>query len=109
MEEILRNLARVNRVRFTIIHDHLVDWSSSSADMEPFDEPLDKNIWSLSDQRHKVDQQIAILRRTKPQERQALLLRDFNKQNIADEDDTLDLEDQDEEMDVEDGESSEVS
>jgi hypothetical protein len=44
-------------------------------DIEPFDEMLDKNIWSLSDQRIKLDQQNAIKRRIKPQELEVTLER----------------------------------
>ena len=42
--------------------------------MEPFDEALDRHIWSLSDQRLKWDKDIAERRRTRPREIEALIL-----------------------------------
>lgn len=36
--------------------------------MEPFDEALDRHIWSLSDQRLKWDKEIADRRRSRPEE-----------------------------------------
>jgi hypothetical protein len=62
-------------------------------DVESFDETLDKNIWSLGDQRLKLDQQVAVKRRTKPQEIQATLRRAFEKQDtVNDEGDAMDLD-----------------
>jgi len=70
--------------------------------VEPFDEALDKVIWSLADQRLKLDQQIAIKRRTKPLELQNLLERDFERQISLDEDVALGLEEQVQEIDLDD-------
>lgn len=41
--------------------------------IEPFDEALDRHIWSLSDQRLKWDKDIAGRRRTRPKEIEALM------------------------------------
>jgi hypothetical protein len=41
--------------------------------MEPFDEALDRHIWSLSDQRLKWDREIGVRRRTRPTEIEALV------------------------------------
>jgi len=41
--------------------------------VEPFDEGLDRHIWSLSDQRLKWDKDIAGRRRTRPKEIEALM------------------------------------
>ncbi|KAG2149202.1 hypothetical protein DEU56DRAFT_729296 [Suillus clintonianus] len=42
-------------------------------EMEPFDEALDRHIWSLSDQRLKWDREIGGRRRTRPTEVEALV------------------------------------
>jgi hypothetical protein len=52
--------------------------------MEPFDEPLDKNIWSLSDKRLKLDQEIAVKRRSKPQEVEESTRELYQRQRAAD-------------------------
>jgi hypothetical protein len=62
---------------------------------------LDKDIWALADQRLKLDQQIAIKRRTKSREIAASLEDLFQKQEAVDghevtngfEDDEMDLDD----------------
>jgi len=41
---------------------------SLELEVEPFDEALDRHIWSLSDQRLKWDRELANKRRTRPQE-----------------------------------------
>lgn len=41
--------------------------------MEPFDEALDRHIWSLSDQRLKWDREIGGHRRTRPTEVEAMI------------------------------------
>ena len=46
--------------------------------VEPFDEALDRHIWSLSDQRLKWDKDIAERRRTRPKDIEALLLAQQN-------------------------------
>jgi len=71
--------------------------------VEAFDETLDKNIWALADQRLKLDQQIAVKRRIKPQEVETSLQGNLEKQNsIDDEDIATILEVQDLEMDLDD-------
>ncbi|KAF8437997.1 hypothetical protein L210DRAFT_3505086 [Boletus edulis BED1] len=42
-------------------------------DMEPFDEALDRHIWSLSDQRLKWDKDVADRRRTRPTDIEKLI------------------------------------
>lgn len=55
--------------------------------MEPFDEALDRHIWSLSDQRLKWDREIAGRQRTRPTEIEALV------QDIYDQHRDIDSED----------------
>jgi len=52
--------------------------------MEPFDENLDKNIWALSDKRLKLDLEIAMKRRSKPQEIEESLGELYQRQQAAD-------------------------
>lgn len=54
-------------------------------EMEPFDEALDRRIWSLSDQRLKWDREIASKRRTRPQEIEASLEDVLDQQQVLDE------------------------
>ena len=61
--------------------------------MEPFDEALDRHIWSLSDQRLKWDKEIAERRRTRPREIEALVLAQQNSDalDVAENETTYDL------------------
>ena len=56
-------------------------------EVEIFDEALDRRIWSLSDQRLISDREIAIKRRTRPQE-VVTLLEDLLQRQQAEADDT---------------------
>ncbi|KAF9233932.1 hypothetical protein BU15DRAFT_79630 [Melanogaster broomeanus] len=53
-------------------------------DVEPFDEALDRHIWSLSDQRLKWNKEIAGRRRTRPEEIERALLESFAQHNTSD-------------------------
>jgi len=53
--------------------------------MEPFDEALDRRIWSLSDQRLKWDREIANKRQTLPKEVQVLIEDLLERQREEDE------------------------
>ncbi|KAF9228542.1 hypothetical protein BS17DRAFT_744416 [Gyrodon lividus] len=53
-------------------------------DVEPFDEALDRHIWSLSDQRLKWDKEIAGRRRTRPKEIEIMLLESFAQYHTSD-------------------------
>jgi len=55
--------------------------------MEPFDEALDRHIWSLSDQRLKWDREIAGRRRTRPMEIEALVQEIYGQHRDVDLDD----------------------
>lgn len=52
--------------------------------MEPFDEALDRHIWSLSDQRLKWDREVAGRRRTRPTEIEALVQEIYNQHRDVD-------------------------
>jgi hypothetical protein len=52
--------------------------------MEPFDEALDRHIWSLSDQRLKWDREIASRRRTRPAEVEMLVHEIHNQHRDVD-------------------------
>ncbi|KAI0057094.1 hypothetical protein BV25DRAFT_1863798 [Artomyces pyxidatus] len=71
-------------------------------DVEPFDEPLDKEIWSLSDQRLQWDREVGNERRTKPQEVATLLENMFAAQRAAD------LEEADDDIDEDEHAESDV-
>lgn len=60
-----------------------VSTKSAKAEIEPFDEALDRHIWSLSDQRLKWDREIARTRTEKPQEVEAMLRDLFDRQYEA--------------------------
>lgn len=49
-------------------------------EIEPFDEALDRHIWSLSDQRLKWDREIARTRTEKPKEVETMLQDLFDRQ-----------------------------
>lgn len=50
--------------------------------MEPFDEALDRHIWSLSDQRLKWDKEIADRRRSRPEDIEKLVMESFAKHHV---------------------------
>jgi hypothetical protein len=50
-------------------------------EIEPFDEALDRHIWSLSDQRLKWDREIARTRSEKPKEVETMLQDLFDRQH----------------------------
>lgn len=51
--------------------------------MEPFDEALDRHIWSLSDQRLKWDKEIADRRRSRPQEIEKLVMESLGRHHLG--------------------------
>lgn len=55
----------------------------SAQEIEPFDEALDRHIWSLSDQRLKWDRVIARARAEKPREVETMLQDLFDRQQEA--------------------------
>jgi hypothetical protein len=69
--------------------------------MEPFDEALDRHIWSLSDQRLKWDREIGVRRRTRPTEIEALVQGVYTQHRSVD----MDI-DANQESDVSDLDSS---
>ncbi|KAH7890971.1 hypothetical protein F5I97DRAFT_2071453 [Phlebopus sp. FC_14] len=60
-------------------------------DVEPFDEALDRHIWSLSDQRLKWDKEIAGRRRIRPREIESAILDGFAQHRVPDLDCSHDL------------------
>lgn len=62
--------------------------SFNSTEIEPFDEALDRHIWSLSDQRLKWDREIARTRVERPREVEAMLQDLFDRQHEAANQDT---------------------
>jgi hypothetical protein len=52
-------------------------------EIEPFDEALDRHIWSLSEQRLKWDREIAHTRTEKPREVENMLQDLFDRQHEA--------------------------
>lgn len=66
---------------------NLEDLNGDGREVEIFDEALDRRIWSLSDQRLISDREIAIKRRTRPQE-VVTLLEDLLQRQQAEADDT---------------------
>jgi hypothetical protein len=65
-------------------------------EIEPFDEALDRHIWSLSDQRLKWDREIARTRTEKPREVETMLQDLFDRQHEAMQDIDMAVEDKDE-------------
>jgi len=59
------------------------DMDGNDEEIEPFDEALDRHIWSLSDQRLKWDREIARTRTEKPREVETLLPDLFDRQREA--------------------------
>lgn len=57
--------------------------SLNFTEIEPFDEALDRHIWSLSDQRLKWDREIARTRVERPREVEAMLQDLFERQQEA--------------------------
>ncbi|KAF7984087.1 hypothetical protein HWV62_17658 [Athelia sp. TMB] len=57
--------------------------SENDDEIEPFDEALDRHIWSLSDQRLKWDREIARTRVERPREVEAMLQDLFERQQEA--------------------------
>jgi hypothetical protein len=55
------------------------------AEMEPFDEGLDRNIWALANSRHQWDSALSSVRRTRPRETAGLMRKEFEAQRAADE------------------------
>ncbi|KAF8556821.1 hypothetical protein OG21DRAFT_526564 [Imleria badia] len=53
-------------------------------DVEPFDEALDRHIWSLSDQRLKWDKEIADRRRSKPEDIQKSITESLTQHHACD-------------------------
>ncbi|KDQ59385.1 hypothetical protein JAAARDRAFT_32946 [Jaapia argillacea MUCL 33604] len=64
--DIARPNLRVNGRNFEDVDEH-------EEDMEPFDEGLDRRIWSLSDQRLKLDHDIGNKRRSTPKDVEKLM------------------------------------
>ena len=52
--------------------------------MEPFDEALDRHIWSLSDQRLKWDKEIADRRRLRPEDIEKLVKESLAQHDVCD-------------------------
>ncbi|KIM80935.1 hypothetical protein PILCRDRAFT_9343 [Piloderma croceum F 1598] len=59
------------------------DLNENDQEIEPFDEALDRHIWSLSDQRLKWDREIARTRTEKPREVETMLRDLFDRQREA--------------------------
>jgi len=59
------------------------DLDGNDEEIEPFDEALDRHIWSLSDQRLKWDREIARTRTEKPREVEIMLQDLFDRQREA--------------------------
>ncbi|KAI9568416.1 hypothetical protein HD554DRAFT_766247 [Boletus coccyginus] len=57
---------------------------SDEDDVEPFDEALDRHIWSLSDQRLKWDKEIADRRRSRPQDVEKLVTESLAQHHACD-------------------------
>jgi hypothetical protein len=64
-------------------------------EIEPFDEALDRHIWSLSDQRLKWDREMARTRTEKPREVESMLQDLFDRQCEGMQDIDLAIEDKD--------------
>lgn len=56
----------------------------TSLDVEPFDEALDRHIWSLSDQRLKWDKEIADRRRSRPEDIEKLVMESLAQHHVYD-------------------------
>jgi hypothetical protein len=52
--------------------------------VEPFDEALDRHIWSLSDQRLKWDKEIADRRRSRPEDIEKLVMESSAQHHVCD-------------------------
>jgi len=59
------------------------DLDGNDEEIEPFDEALDRHIWSLSDQHLKWDREIAHARTEKPSEVESMLRDLFDRQQEA--------------------------
>lgn len=53
-------------------------------DVEPFDEALDRHIWSLSDQRLKWDKEIADRRRSRPEDIEKSVMESLVQHHVCD-------------------------
>lgn len=94
IEQFLETLFDIARPNLRI-NGRTTEEPSQDDDVEPFDEALDRYIWSLSDQRLKWDKDVAARRRTRPREIEGLIS-DINAQHdsaeldVAQEDPTYD-------------------
>ncbi|KAG0705246.1 hypothetical protein DFH29DRAFT_908351 [Suillus ampliporus] len=73
INQFLDTLFAITRPNLRINGRTTEDPYDDDEEMEPFDEALDRHIWSLSDQRLKWDREIAGRRRTRPTEVEALV------------------------------------
>ncbi|KAG1756211.1 uncharacterized protein EDB91DRAFT_147 [Suillus paluster] len=73
INQFLDTLFAITRPNLRINGRTTEDPCDDEEEMEPFDEALDRHIWSLSDQRLKWDREIAGRRRTRPTEVEALV------------------------------------
>lgn len=73
----MRTVSKVPLIR--AIHPLL-----TTLDVEPFDEALDRHIWSLSDQRLKWDKEIADRRRSRPDDIKTLIMESLGQHHASD-------------------------
>ncbi|KIJ69553.1 hypothetical protein HYDPIDRAFT_24386 [Hydnomerulius pinastri MD-312] len=84
INEFLENLFDIARPNLRINGRTTEDPYEDEDDVEPFDEALDRHIWSLSDQRLKWDKEIAGRRRSRPQEIESTMLESLAQHRASD-------------------------
>ncbi|OJA08225.1 hypothetical protein AZE42_09392 [Rhizopogon vesiculosus] len=87
MNQFLDTLFAITRPNLRINGRTTEEPPEDDEEMEPFDEALDRHIWSLSDQRLKWDREIAGRRRTRPTEIEALVREIYGQHRDVDLDD----------------------
>ncbi|OAX33582.1 hypothetical protein K503DRAFT_700176 [Rhizopogon vinicolor AM-OR11-026] len=87
MNQFLDTLFAITRPNLRINGRTTEEPPEDDEEMEPFDEALDRHIWSLSDQRLKWDREIAGRRRTRPMEIEALVQEIYGQHRDVDLDD----------------------
>ncbi|KAJ8592579.1 hypothetical protein M405DRAFT_859613 [Rhizopogon salebrosus TDB-379] len=84
MNQFLDTLFAITRPNLRINGRTTEEPPEDDEEMEPFDEALDRHIWSLSDQRLKWDREIASRRRTRPAEVEMLVHEIHNQHRDVD-------------------------
>ncbi|KAG5635427.1 hypothetical protein H0H81_011317 [Sphagnurus paluster] len=80
---------RITTERLHNERDAMIAHANQHVDTEPFDEALDRRIWSLADTRLQWQKRIAETRRTLPQEIESSILDLLDQQRVSDREETI--------------------